>query len=73
MSTTDKGRWLFRILFVVVVLVALAGWVFYGRDPSQLNMIMGWITGLNVAGEGANIGKRWTFKKDAVDVESRAS
>jgi hypothetical protein len=69
-STTDKGRWLFRVLFVFVTLVALAGWLVWDRDPSKLNVVMGWIMGLNFAGEAANVGKRWTFKKEAVELEA---
>jgi hypothetical protein len=56
-------------MFVVTVLGGLAGWVL-GRDPSVLTGLMGFVTTALFVGEASNIGKRATFKPEAVVPEA---
>ena len=62
---TSKLRTLYAILFAITVLIGLAGWI-VGRDPSQLLALMGPLTAALGIGEASNIGKRATFKSDAL-------
>lgn len=55
------------------VLGALAGWIFFDRDPSQLMVVFGALTGTATALEAGNVGKRATFKKEAVNAIPPAS
>ena len=65
MNQTDKNRAIFVALFVLVVLVALAGWLM-GRDPSSLTGVLGAVVVAAGIGEASNVGKRATFKPEAV-------
>jgi len=65
MNQTDRNRAIFVGLFVLVVLVALAGWLM-GRDPSQLLGVLGAVVVAAGIGEASNVGKRATFKPEAV-------
>lgn len=53
-------------LFGVSVVGALIGWIL-GKDPSQLVVLFGALTGTATALEAAMVGKRATFKKEAAD------
>lgn len=68
-SVTDRFRTVFVLLFLLAVLVSLAGWL-QGRDPSTLAPVLGWLTAAVGIGEGANIGKRATWKQEAFDAET---
>jgi len=65
MNQTDKNRAIFVALFVLVVLVALAGWLM-GRDPSSLTGVLGAVVIAAGIGEASNVGKRFSFKPEAV-------
>ena len=65
MNTTDRYRAIAWTLVALVILVGLAGWIGWGRDPSSL----AWMVGPAFIGEAANVGKRATFKRDAVEAE----
>lgn len=69
MNMTDKGRAVMRWLYGIVVVAALAGW-FIDKDPAELGPLIMWLTAAIGAGEASNIGKRATFKKEAVDAEA---
>lgn len=49
------------------VLGALVGWIVFDRDPAQLMVVFGALTGSQVGLEAAMVGKRATFKKEAVE------
>jgi len=65
MNQTDKNRVVFVIVFVVVVLGTMVGWLF-GRDPSLMAAVLVAAAGGVGVGEGSNIGKRATFKPEAI-------
>lgn len=67
MSTTDRFRWLGWTLWTITVIAALAGWIGWERNPSQLAPVIGWITAGPLIGELSAVGKRATFKKEAVE------
>lgn len=67
MSNTDKFRLLFVSLWVLTVLCALVGWMFFAKDPAQLAPVIGWVTAGVFTGEAANVGKRATWKREAVE------
>lgn len=67
MSNTDRFRAVATTLFFLVVVVAVVGWAWLERDPSQLSPVIGWLTAAVATGEFANVGKRATFKKEAVE------
>ena len=66
MNQTDRNRFVFVTLFVLVVLVALVGWLVWARDPSQLAGVLGAVVVAAGIGEASAVGKRATFKKEAV-------
>ena len=67
-STTRTLRLWNMILWSLMVVVALAGWLL-GKDPGQLTGLIGF-GALSVGiGEASNVGKRATFKKEAVELE----
>lgn len=66
MNLTDKGRIAARYAFFAVVACAVVGW-FLDKDPSKLSGVIGWLAAAMAVGEGSNVGKRATFKKDATD------
>lgn len=49
----------------LAVIGALVGWAVFGRDPSGLMVVFGALTATGVGLEGAMVGKRATFKKEA--------
>lgn len=57
------------ILLTLALLGALAGWL-AGRDPSLLTGVLGTLGVSQVGLEAGNVGKRATFKKEAVDFNS---
>lgn len=67
MSTTDRFRRIARWLFVLTILVALGGWLIYDRDPGALGGILTAVVTAAGIGEMANIGKRATYKREAVE------
>jgi hypothetical protein len=56
-------------LFSITIVGLLGGW-FFGKDPSQLAFLVGTLAATTAVGEASNIGKRATFKKEAVASES---
>lgn len=69
MSTTDRYRALGWTLWTVTVLAALIGWIGWDRDPSALAPVVGWITAGPLIGELSAVGKRATFKREAVEAD----
>jgi hypothetical protein len=66
MNGTDKTRWMMRVIVGIGFGVAYAGYLL-DKDPAQLLGILTMaVAGLGI-GEGANIGKRVTFKKEATE------
>ena len=65
-STTKIVRLWIMTLFTVAVLVTLGGWV-AGRDPAGLTFLLGTLATTIGIGEASNVGKRATFKPEAVD------
>ncbi len=63
MNTTDRFRWLGWVLWTILVIAALAGWLWFDRDPSQLAPVLGWVTGAVGIGEASNLGKRATDRE----------
>ena len=61
MNKTDRYRALAWTLVSLTVLAALYGWLFRELDPTAL----GWIVAAPAIGEGANVGKRATYKQEA--------
>ncbi len=68
MSWTTRFRIVYAALFAASVLGALVGWLFLERDPAQLDGVLMWAAAACGVGEASNIGKRATWKKEAVDV-----
>ena len=58
--------WNMRILTFVII-AAVIGWLFLDKDPNMLVGILGTLGVTTVGLEGANVGKRATFKKEAVE------
>lgn len=58
------------VLLTLIVLGALVGWGF-GRDPSQLTGLIATLGISQGALEAGMVGKRHTFKQEAVDAELR--
>lgn len=63
MSTTDRFRTVGWTLLSLTVCAALYGWLFKELDPTSL----AWLVGVPAIGEASAVGKRATFKKEAVD------
>lgn len=56
-----------NIVFLGIATVgAIVGWIL-GKDPSQLMVVFGALTGTTTALTAGMIGKRQTFKPEAVD------
>jgi len=68
-SWTTRFRVVFVALFALAVLIALGGWLIYDRDPEKLSSLIGWLAGAVGIGEASNIGKRATFKTEAIGLE----
>jgi hypothetical protein len=68
-NTTNKLRAVFTTLLVATTVAAVVGW-FLDKDPSKLAPVIAWITGAILAGEASNVGKRATFKQEAVDADT---
>lgn len=64
-STTDKIRLWNVGLFTVAIVVALGGWLL-GKDPGQLGIIIPTLATAIGIGEASAVGKRATFKKEAL-------
>lgn len=60
---TKKVRTVVLILFALVVLGALGGWML-GRDPAQLAGLLTILTFALGIGEASNVGKRLTTKPE---------
>jgi hypothetical protein len=58
------------VLLTIALLGALVGW-FLGRDPSLLTGVLGTLGVSQVGLEAGNVGKRATYKQEAVDAELR--
>lgn len=69
MNQTDKFRVAVKVLFAVVVLAAVVGF-FLDKDPAKLSPVIAWCTGALAIGEGANIGKRATYRPDHHEISS---
>lgn len=54
------------ILLTVALLGALIGWGWFGQDPSQLTGVFATLGISQAALEAGGVGKRATFKKEAV-------
>ena len=65
-SWTTRFRVLAWALFALTVLIALAGWVGWDRDPTTLADVLMWTALASGIGEGANVGKRATFSAEAI-------
>jgi hypothetical protein len=65
MSTTDRFRYVAWGLTVTIVAVALFGWLFRDLDPTPL---LGFAMIPGIA-EGSHVGKRATYKVEAVEAE----
>ena len=68
MNLTAKLRVLYAVLFTIAILTALGAWAFADKLPAEISVV---ITTLAMAigiGEASNIGKRATFKAEAVEV-----
>lgn len=59
-----------KVLFAGVVIAAVVGW-FMDKDPAQLGPVIAWLTGALAIGEGANIGKRATYRPDHHEIEAK--
>lgn len=66
MSTTDRSRIIAWLLFAAVVLSGLVGW-FTGLDPADIIPLLTATAAGAGIGEASNVGKRATFKSEAVD------
>lgn len=68
MNWTTCFRITYAGLFVGSVVVALVGW-FMDKDVSALDGVLMWTAAAVGIGEGSNVGKRATYKREAVDAE----
>lgn len=60
-----------NMVFLGVTAVgALVGWLFFDKDPVKLGLVFGALTASQTALEAGMVGKRHTFKVEAVDVNS---
>lgn len=62
---TGKLRIGGAVLFALVVLAGLVGWLFFDRDPNQLLGLVGPLTAVIGIGEASNVGKRATYNPEA--------
>jgi hypothetical protein len=65
-TMTKKVRAVMVVLFALTTLVGLIGWLWFGLDPKELIPIYAQVSSGLFIGEASNIGKRATFKKEAV-------
>jgi len=68
-STTSKVRTWNMVLWTLLVIGTLTGWLL-GKDPGQMDGIIMWGAIAIGIGEASNVGKRATFKKEAVDADA---
>jgi len=66
---TTRLRVLYAVLFTVSILTALVGWLVLSRDVTDIDSVLMWGAAAVGIGEGSNVGKRATFKKEAVDAQ----
>lgn len=73
MSAKTNWTTRFRIaaqgLFIVEVLAATIGWLFFALDPAMLAPVVGWVAMAIGVGEAANVGKRATYKSELGESE----
>lgn len=67
MNGTDITRWCARVAFLATIGSALVGWGLYGRDPGELDGLFTYTLMVMGVGEASNVGKRLSFKKEAVE------
>lgn len=65
MNWTTRFRLVAWVLFSATVIVGLVGWGL-GKDPGQLGTVLGYVTLAAGIGESSNVGKRATYKPEAV-------
>lgn len=70
MNKTDRFRLVVKVLFAGVIIAAVVGW-FMDKDPAKLAPVIAWCTGALAIGEGANIGKRATYRSDHHEVKAQ--
>ncbi len=66
MSKTDifrVGSW---VLFFALIIAGGLGYFIWDKDPAKLTTLFAFLVPTLAIGEGANVGKRATFKKDAL-------
>ena len=68
-SWTVRFRAAAWALFALAVVAALLGWALADRDPTKLDGVLMWTAIGSGIGEASNIGKRHTFKAEAVGPE----
>ncbi len=68
MNWTTRFRILYAALFTASVLTALVGWLL-DMDPGLVDSVVMITAGACGIGEASNVGKRATWKRDAVEVE----
>jgi hypothetical protein len=73
MSWTTRFRLLFVALFALSVIIACGGWLLCGRSPAELAPVFQWLATAIGIGEASNVGKRATFKPEAVVPERGSS
>ena len=62
-NLTGKFRVVAWFLWSGTVVAGVVGW-FLGKQPVDLAPVIGWVTGALAIGEGANVGKRATYKRE---------
>ena len=68
MNLTAKLRVLYAALFAIAILTALGAWVFADKSPADLTGVLTTLAMAIGIGEASNVGKRATFKAEAVEV-----
>lgn len=66
MNLTAKLRVLYAVLFAVAVLITLLAWVFADKSPVDVTGLLTVLAAAIGIGEASNVGKRATFKVEAV-------
>lgn len=67
MSVTTKFRVVFLVLFCTAVVTTFVAWIAFQKDPAGVIPLLQILLGAVVTGELANVGKRATYKREAVD------
>ncbi len=66
MSLTAKLRVLYAVLFTVAILTTLVAWVFADKSPMDATGVLSTLAMAIGIGEASNVGKRATFKVEAL-------